>query len=135
MATDIRMEPVRFYDHCHGVPAHVTLDAPLDLAVARVRRLPIDSDRIDVGAADRMGNLKARLPQAVDQFDKEGRLFWFLVPENILQDIFQRSDPLLPAIAAVKGIPVRYWFLFRFHADSLVEFVEDNKTVLKSIQA
>jgi hypothetical protein len=97
---DVRVETVCFDDHCHGVPANITLDAPLDFAVTGIRRLFFRRYRIDVRRVDRERDLKPGIPQLIDQLlDKQSCLSGLLVPENILEYVFYRSEPFVLAVA------------------------------------
>src|SRR5919106_915624 len=73
MTADIRMEAVGFDDHRHRVPANVTLYAPFDLAVARVRLLSFRRYSVNVWGIDRMRNLEPRFPQSGAQFLEQQR--------------------------------------------------------------
>ena len=124
MAADVGMEPVGFHYHGQGVPAHVAFDAPLDFAVARISRLSFNGNRIDVRRGDGEGNLEAGFTQSLDQFLHEQRcLPGFLVPENILENVFQRSEPFVLTIAlgfgvismAANSAIVFHVFFFCFH--------------------
>src|SRR5688572_7134980 len=57
MTADIGVDAIGFNDHRHRVPANVALYAPLDLTIARVGRLLLRRDRVNVGCAYSLRNL------------------------------------------------------------------------------
>ncbi len=67
MTSDVAVKAIGFDHHRHGIPAHVTLDPPLDFPVARIRRLLFRGDRIQVGGTDGIGDLNAGSTEPVDQ--------------------------------------------------------------------
>ena len=48
VSADAMLLPVGSHDHGQGVPAHQTLDAPLDLRAAGERRFLLEADAVDV---------------------------------------------------------------------------------------
>ena len=58
-------------DHRHRVPADDALDAPLDLAIARIRRLLVGGDGVDVGRRGGERQLDARLVRRLVQLRQQ----------------------------------------------------------------
>ena len=82
--------------HGHGVPAHQALDAPLDLAIARIRRLLFGRDGVEVRGADRLRHLDACRPQARDQAGhNQAGLLRPLIFQRHLQHGFERLQQFL----------------------------------------
>ncbi len=79
------------HDHRHRVPADDALDPPLDLPVARINRLLVDRDRIDVGRVGRKRQLDALLMSVLVQHRQQ---ILHALRTFALQHIFQRIEPL-----------------------------------------
>ena len=101
--------------HRHRVPADVTLDADFRLPIARKPRLLFNRNRVDVRGADRIRRLDARRAQAVHQVvEEEGCLFGALGLEHLLDDEFERLQPLFSGGVGFAAGLVQ----FRFHFQS-----------------
>ena len=59
VAAEVGVVVIGAHDHGHGVPAHDALDPPLDLAAARIGRLLIAGNGVDVGSIDAEGGADA----------------------------------------------------------------------------
>jgi len=106
---------VGVHDHRHRVPPDVTLDADFRLPIARKRRLLFNRNRVDVRGADRIRRLDARRAQAIHQVvEEEGRLFGALGLEHLLDDEFERLQPLFSGGVGFAAGLVQ----FRFHFQS-----------------
>jgi len=91
MTADIGVEAIGLDDHRHGVPAHVTFDAPFDFPIARVRRLLLRGNGIDVRRADPVRNLEPGVTQPVIEFFEQQRgLLRLFVFKNILKNELKR---------------------------------------------
>ena len=60
VAADARFHPVGPDHHGHGIPADDALDAPFDFPAARVDRLPVRRDGVDVGGVGGKGQVNAQ---------------------------------------------------------------------------
>ena len=59
MAAEVGVVVIGAHDHGHGVPAHDAFDPPLDLAAARVGRLLVAGNGVDVRRIDAEGGADA----------------------------------------------------------------------------
>ncbi len=64
---DVRVILIRAHHHGQSVPAHHTLDAPLNGAVTGIRDLFLDGDGIDVGSIPTQRNAHAQVRGALHQ--------------------------------------------------------------------
>ena len=88
--------------HGHGVPAGQALDAPFDLAIARIRRLFLRRNRIDVRRADRHRDIQSLGAQAVPPdrpeagWPSRGPCVLSMISDHVLQ----RLQPMRGATGA-----------------------------------
>src|SRR5689334_865168 len=68
VAANVWMKAIGLDDHRHRVPTDVALDAPLDFSIARIPRLVLARNGVDVGGANRARNFHPRLTQAFSEF-------------------------------------------------------------------
>ena len=94
MAAESVVFAVGIHNHGHGVPANEAFDAGLDFPVARIRRLFLCRDRIDVGRMRGWWNFDAGFAEAIDQIiDKIRGLAGALIAQGVLDDEFEGFEP------------------------------------------
>jgi hypothetical protein len=78
-------------DHCQRVPAHQTLDAPLDVAIPRIRDLLVRRNRVDVRGGRLVRQAQTRQPRAAAQRLEQTNRAGLVALTN---DVVERLQPL-----------------------------------------
>ena len=94
VATDVRIG-IRLHHHRHCIPAHDTLDAALDVAVAGILRLLLGRNRVDVGR--RLASRRARRGAKLfrELFQQLRRAFRALILQRQFENRLHRIRPFV----------------------------------------
>ncbi len=99
---------VRPHDHRHGVPANDAFDAALDLAIARIGRLFVEGNRIDVRRVGGEGEID---PFAMCPLVEHAKQILDPLGAFALQHVVERFEPF-GRFGRIDVRPVWYYFQF-----------------------
>ena len=116
------------HDHSHRVPADITLDAPLDLAVARIRLLLLHRDGVYVG---RVSFVRRLDPGALRALFEPLQQKLHPLPAVAFQDVLQRFQPLL-GLERV-GVFQAIWLSLLLHGFALLRAVPNCSVRVRTV--